>query len=123
MSARAFDSESLQKVISGNQITFSGRRVYQVCSSMVTPQGWLIAVLAPGVCYGTYPVEEEAEKAYRAWCAANASDPLVDEILADKYIMHVFLQVWSIPASVQVRNVMLRSENPPVVSLEMRPCT
>lgn len=123
MSGREFDAESLNKVIAGQRITFSGRRLYAVVSTVITPQKWLLAVLAPGEAYGMYPVDEEAEKAYRLWCAANAGDPIVDEVLADKYLMHVFTQVWSLPAMVQVRQVSLRNENPSVHSLEMRPCS
>lgn len=123
MSAHGFDAESLRKVIEGQRITFSGRRLYQVVSATVANKEWLVALLTPGEAYGTYPVDEEAEKAYREWCTANARDPLVDEILADSYVMHVFTYVWSIPATVRVRNIVSRNDNPPVFTLEMSPCS
>jgi hypothetical protein len=122
MSAPVFDAESLRKVIEGQRITFSGRRLYLVNSAVTTGE-WVMAMLTPGEHYGTYPVDEEAEKAYREWCAANAGDPLVDEVFADRYIMYVFTYVWSLPAAVRVRNLIVRHENPPVVTLEMQPCS
>ena len=123
MSAHGFDAESLRRVIEGQRVTFSGRRLYQVVSATAASKEWLVVLLTPGEHYGTYPVDEDAEKAYKVWCAANAGDPLVDEILADKYTMYVFTMVWSLPADVKVRNLVIRNEHPRVVTLEMSPCT
>lgn len=122
MSAHAFDAEALRKVIEGQRITFSGRRLYQVVNATVVSPEWLVAVVTPGEAYGTYPIDEAAEKAYREWCTANARDPLVDEILADSYVMHVFTQVWSLPATVRIKNLVFRNEHPLVATMEVSPC-
>lgn len=122
-SAHAFDAESLKRVIEGQRVTFSGRRLYQVVNVTVASPEWVFAVLTPGEAYGTYPIDEEAEKAYREWCKANAGDPLVDEVLADAYIMHVFTLVWSLPAKARIKNVVIRNEHPLVVSLGISPCS
>lgn len=123
MSAHAFDAEALKKVIEGQRITFSGRRLYQVVNVTVVSPAWAFAIVTPGEAYGTYPIDEAAEKAYREWCKANAGDPLVDEILADSYVMHVFTWVWSLPVTVKVKDVVIRNEYPLVASLGISPCS
>jgi hypothetical protein len=123
MSVPAFDAESLKKVIQGQLITFSGRRVYRVHRADLIPGGWLQIMTLPDECYGAYPTGEAADKAHEEWCRANARDPLVDEILADRYSMCVFLQIWSLEAMVAVRNPIIRNMEPKVMTLEIQPCT
>lgn len=123
MSAHAFDAESLKKVIQGQLITFSGRRIYRVHRADLISRGWLQIMTLPEACYGAYTTGDEADKAHEEWCLANARDPLVDEILADRYNMCVLLQIWSLDAMVVARNPVIRHEEPKVMTLEIQPCT
>lgn len=73
----------------GILLTFTGRRVYSIRRVEGTDWSVLAYVLRPAEYFGAYPSSPEANNIYSKWCAANSSDPVVDEVLADKYLVHV----------------------------------
>jgi len=74
----------------GILLTFTGRRVYSVRVDCTLDDGDPLAyILRPAEYFGAYPSSHEANKIYAKWCAANSSDPVVDEVLADRYLVHV----------------------------------
>lgn len=65
-------------------ITFSGRRYY-TCVLLRQDSDSLTFGLTPTDEFGAYPAVAAADETYRQWCRANASDPVVDEVLAETY--------------------------------------
>lgn len=88
-------------LLPGLQLTFSGRRMYQVREVIKDLERCTIILDVVGH-YGMYPPGDAGDKAYAEWVDDHAMDPFFDEVLARSYCVRVLMATGFHGAEVEI---------------------